>query len=550
MKQQLTELIEHAVQNLLKSGVLPEMEIPEPQVTIPKERQFGDYATNLALTLSKKAGIPPRDLADALIRELGDGKGLILRSEIAGPGFINIFVDQAGMFRVLDTIEKAKDQFGQTDAGAGRRVQVEFVSANPTGPLHVGHGRNAVFGDTLARVMQAAGYQVAREYYVNDAGLQIQTLGKSTYLRYRQLLGDTIEIPEGYYVGDYLIDVAKKLRDEKGDGLTEDDVDAIAQFAAAQILDSIRQDLGGIGVKFDNWFSEQTLHESGTIDRTLAWLKEEKLAYDKDGALWFATQPYGDDKDRVLIKSDSQKTYFAADVAYHADKYQRGFDLAINVWGADHHGYIQRMKAAVQALGRKPDDLDILLIQLVTLTRKGQVQQMSTRAGTFVLLSELAGEVGADALRYFYLMRRHDAQLEFDIDLALEQSNKNPVFYVQYMHARICSIFAKARRENVPVPTFDQVDLTLLTVPEEKELVRHLAEFPQMIAKAAQFREPHRLIGYVQELANKFHHYYHANRVISEDTNLTATRLLLCAAARQVLKNGLTLAGINAPESM
>lgn len=551
MKSQLALLIKQAAQNLIHQGVIPaETQLPDIRISIPKERKFGDYSSNLAMILAKKAGMPPRDIAAKLIEILGDGEGIISRAEIAGPGFINFFVDPAGMFDVLKKIEAMGDDYGKSDAGGGRKVQVEFVSANPTGPLHVGHGRNAVYGDTLAAIMNAAGYDTYKEYYINDAGFQIQTLGKSTFLRYRELLDEKIDIPEGYYVGDYLVGVAEKLREEKGDDLAEEDVPEIALFAAEVILGMIRNDCANVGVLFDNWFSEKTLHDAGRISQTLENLKQEKTAYDKDGALWFNTTQYGDDKDRVLIKSDGQKTYFAADVAYHADKYERGFDMAINVWGADHHGYIPRMKAAVMAMGKDPDDLDILLIQLVTLTRGGEVQQMSTRSGQFVPLSELAGEVGKDALRYFYLMRRHDAQLEFDIDLALEQSNKNPVFYVQYMHARVCSIFAKAEKMEVVVPSAEDAALSRLEQPEEKELARHLAEFPRLIADSARYREPHRLIGYMHELATKFHHYYHHNRVISEDSELTGARLVLCKTARQVLKNALTLAGINAPVTM
>ena len=550
MKSELIKLFDQAARQLIDDGRIRSIPIPEPQVTIPKERKFGDYATNLAMILGKKAGMPPREMAALLVEQIGDGGGMVLRCEIAGPGFVNVFVDQAGMFRILRRIEQEGDRFGRSDVGRKTRIQVEFVSANPTGPLHVGHGRNAIYGDTLARLLDAAGYEVQKEYYVNDAGLQIATLGRSTFLRYRQLLGDDVTMPEGHYVGDYLIDVATSLRAERGDDLTEQDIPQIALFAADKILNSIRSDLETVGVTFDNWFSEKSLHNENRIDQTLQWLQEKKLAYEKDGALWFATEQYGDDKDRVLVKSDGEKTYFAADVAYHADKYERGFDQVINVWGADHHGYIPRMKAAVQALGRTPDDLDILLIQLVTLTRKGEVQQMSTRAGAFVTLAELGREVGSDALRYFYLMRRHDAQLEFDIDLAREQTNKNPVFYVQYMHARICSIFAKAEQEKLAQPRFDDVDVAKLEVAEEKELVRHLAEFPQVVVRAAQHREPHWLIGYLYELANQFHYYYHQNRVICDDVDLTAARLLLCRAARQVLQNGLAMAGIGAPKTM
>jgi arginyl-tRNA synthetase len=549
MKQKLITQIQLATEKLAEQKGF-ESPVPEPRVTIPKEEKFGDYSTAAAMVLAKLFNVPPMDLAQEMVDAIGDGGGLINKAEIAGPGFINFFLNKDDMLAVLPRILEQGESYGRVEIGAGKKVQVEFVSANPTGPLHVGHGRNAVYGDTLAGVLEAAGYEVQREYYVNDAGFQINTLGASTYLRYREQLGEKVEIPEGHYVGDYLIDVAKVLREEKGDKLTEADLPMIASFAAGRILTSIQNDLATIGVKFDRWFSETDLHTSGRLAEALEKLKQDKLAYESDGALWFATKNMGDDKDRVLIKSDGKKTYFAADVAYHADKFARGFDLVINVWGADHHGYIARMKAAAQSCGRSADDLEVMLIQLVTLTRGGQVQQMSTRSGKFYLLADLAREVGSDALRYFFLMRRHDSQLEFDIDLALEQSNKNPVFYVQYMHARICSIFGKAEREGVKILDADQADLSTLTTPEEIKLVRHLAEFPLVVGEAAKHREVHRLVGYAYELANQFHFYYHHNRVITDDSDLTAARLVLCRAARQVLNNALGLLGITVPESM
>ncbi len=551
MKKELAGIIQRAVVELVaKEKLAVDDNIPLPSIESPKERRFGDYSTNIAMILAKKAKMAPRYLAAMVIEELGDGGGLIKKAEVAGPGFVNIFINQTGMLDVLKKIESAGDDFGKTDFGQGKKVQIEFISANPTGPLHVGHGRNAIFGDTLAKIMKAAGFDVQKEYYVNDAGLQIQKLGRSTYLRYRELLGDKIEIPEEHYVGDYIIDVAKELLKQKGDDLTEKDIPDIALYSAEKILDSIKRDCEKSGVVFDNWFLEKSLHDSGIIDKTLAWLKKKEIGYDENGAFWFKTEPYGDDKNRVLVKSDGQKTYFAADVAYHADKYNRGFDLVINVWGADHHGYIGRMKAAVLALGREKDDLDILLIQLVTLIKDGKVRQMSTRSGKFITLRQLLDDGGRDALRYFYLMRRHDAQLEFDVDLAVEQSNKNPVFYAQYMHARICSIFQKAEKEKVDISGIGRADFSLLKLPEERELARHLMEFPRLVAKAAEFREPHRLISYIHTLASMFHHYYHHNRVISKESDLTLARLALCSGCRQVLNNALGLAGITAPMVM
>ncbi|MCB9488776.1 MAG: arginine--tRNA ligase [Deltaproteobacteria bacterium] len=551
MKEKLAKSIEKALEALKAAGELGDADIPEVQLAIPKQAEHGDYACNIAMMLAKKAGKNPRELAGRIVETLGDGGGLIERTEIAGPGFLNFFLKSEGLFDVVKTIATQGEAFGRSDAGAGKRVMVEFVSANPTGPLHVGHGRGAVIGDVLANLLAAAGYAVHREYYINDAGVQMNNLGRSTYLRYRQLIEGTSEpLPEGLYQGDYIVEYAKELRAGRGDGIGEDAIGELTVFTATKILDMIRADLDRLGIRFDEWFSEKTLHDGGQVREKLDGLRARDLAYEKDGALWFRTEQFGDDKDRVLVKSGGEKTYLAADVAYHANKIDRGFDELVDIWGADHHGYVARMKAAIQALGKPPEMLTVMLIQMVNLVRGGERVSMSTRAGSFVTLRELVDEAGKDATRYFFLMRRYDSQLDFDVDLAKEKSNQNPVFYVQYMHARICSVFAKAAEEGVSIPDPTDVDFSLLTAPEEVQIAQQLAELPNVIERAARDREPHRLVTYIYDLASTFHPYYFQHRVITDDAALTAARLALYAAIRQVTQNVLALMGIDAPESM
>ncbi|MCZ7586913.1 MAG: arginine--tRNA ligase [Deltaproteobacteria bacterium] len=550
MKEKLTGIIKSALGELAAEGLVPGGGA-EPQLSIPKHEGHGDYATNVALSLAKSAGKPPRAIAEALAEKIGDGGGLLSRVEIAGPGFLNFFLRKAGLFDVVKRIEEQGDAFGRVDAGAGRRVLVEFVSANPTGPLHVGHGRGAVQGDALASVLAAAGYAVAREYYVNDAGVQIQNLGRSTFLRYRQLIeGRDEPLPEGLYQGDYIRDHARALREERGDGVTEDDVPEISQWTAQRILAEIDGDLGALGVRFDGYFHEHTLYDAGAVDRCLDDLRARDLAYEQDGALWFRTTKFGDEKDRVLVKSGGEKTYLAADIAYHADKLRRGYDELIDIWGADHHGYIPRMKAAIEALGKNPDTLSVMLIQMVSLLRAGERVSMSTRAGEFVTLRDLTDEVGADATRFFFLMRRYDSQLDFDVDLAKEQSNKNPVYYVQYMHARVCSIYAKMAQEGRAAPAPSDEDFARLTEPEEAQIAQFLAELPDVVARAAQSREAHRLTTYLSDLAGMFHPYYFKHRVLVDDERLMSARLRLCTAVRQVTRNVLGILGLSAPETM
>ncbi len=550
MKEQLAARIGEALgRAATKWGT--DARVPDVQLTIPKHADHGDYATNVAMMFAKAVGKNPREIATALVEELGDADGLVRRCEIAGPGFINLFVNTASVFEVVRRIEAEGANFGRTTAGAGKRVLVEFVSANPTGPLHIGHGRGAVVGDALANLIAAAGFAVEREYYVNDAGLQIQTLGRSTVLRYRQLIeGKTGPLEQGLYQGDYMIDHARALRAERGDGVTEADIPEISLWTGGRILREILDDLEALGVRFDRCFSEKTLYDAGTVDATLRTLREGGFAFDDDGALWLDTMRFGDEKNRVLVKSNGEKTYLAGDVAYHADKIARGFDELIDIWGADHHGYVARMKAAIASLGLDPNALSVLLIQMVSLMRGGERVSMSTRAGEFYTLQELREEVGRDATRWFFLMRRYDAQLDFDVDLAKEQSNKNPVFYVQYMHARICSIFAKAAEAGVAIPRAADVDFAKLAAPQELEIAQRLAELPNIVTQSAQGREPHRLTVYLSELAGLFHPYYFQHRILTDDAALTAARLALCAAVKQATANALAILGIAAPEAM
>jgi len=551
MKDRLVKHIEKVLSDLSAEGAFGEASPPEVTLSIPKREAHGNFATNVALALGKAAGKNPREIAGMIKERLGDAGGLVARSEVAGPGFLNFFLQSGGLFSVLERIEREGDAFGRVPDGKDRRVLVEFVSANPTGPLHIGHGRGAVHGDALASVLDAGGFSVSREYYINDAGVQIANLGRSTFLRYRQLIeGKDEPLPEGLYQGDYVREHALALRKERGDGLTREDVPDIAAWTAARIQAEIVDDLAALGVRMDTYFSEKSLYERGVVDEKISALSDQGLAYEEDGALWFKTTAFGDEKDRVLVKSSGEKTYIAADMAYHADKFDRGFEELIDVWGADHHGYVARMKAAVQAMGRPPEAFTAMLVQMVNLVRSGERVSMSTRAGEFVTLRELVDEVGKDATRFFFLARRYDSQLDFDIDLAKEQSNKNPVFYVQYMHARVHSLFSKAAAEGVTPPRFADIDPALLDQAEEARIARHLAELPEVVRRSSQSREPHRLTTYLSDLAGMFHPYYFKHRILGEDRGLTAARLHLCGAVGQVARNALAILGISAPESM
>ncbi len=554
MKQTLTDLIMAAYQRAVDAGELPQGQPVNWRLDHPKNPEHGDYAANIAMILAKPAKKPPRAVAEILLKYLGDGDGSIQHAEIAGPGFINIRMAPGLWQRVVRQVFESGAEYGKSSVGGGKKVQVEFVSANPTGPLHVGHGRGAVVGDVLGRVMDAAGFEVQREYYINDAGNQIETLGGSVYLRYLQLLGREVEFPDNFYQGDYITKMARVAMDNEGERYAEMDKDAaineLGAKAGSEILAEIRGDLENFGIVFDCWFSERSLFDSGEVARVLKELEESGAAYREEGALWLRTSEHGDEKDRVLVRGDGRETYFASDIAYHLDKYRRGFEQLVDVWGADHHGYVPRMKAALKTVGRDPESFNVLMVQLVNLMRGGKPVNMSTRAGEFVTLDEVVKEVGADAARFIFLTRSSDSALDFDLELAKRQTSDNPVFYVQYANARICSVYKGADEAKVPHPDPATVDLSPLTLPEEVELMKLIHLFPDVVEGAALQREPHRLAYYLQELAAKFHQYYNKHRFLIEDKKLTAARLALIGAVRTVLVNGLAIMGVSAPEAM
>jgi len=544
--------IQQSLQSCFDKGVLHSGIVPDVHVEIPGNPEHGDFATNLALTMAKAEKKAPRQIAEALIAELGDSD-FLSKVEIAGPGFINFTLAPACWYEILDDIANAGAAYGRSDYGGNCRVQVEFVSANPTGPLHVGHGRGAAVGDAVASILQAAGYDVQREYYVNDAGNQVATLGLSIWNRLRELNGEVVDFPEDGYQGGYIRELAADLRTEEPEVASLAETEAIKRcsaFGVRKVLKWIEVDLKAFGISFDSWFSEQSLYDQNMVEVELGKLAEKGLSYEEGGALWLRTTSYGDDKDRVLIKSDGSPTYFASDVAYHMEKFDRGFTRVIDVWGADHHGYVPRMKAVVAGLGHPPEALEVLLIQMVNLLRDGQPYTMGKRSGNFITLREVIDEVGSDACRFFFLMRRSDSQLDFDLELAKRQSNDNPVFYVQYAHARVCSINRNAAEQSVSLPQPGETNLMPLVLEEELALAKHLARYPETVISAARQCEPHRVVYYLQELASQFHSYYNKQRVLVEDAATTQARLYLVNGVRTVLANALNLLGVDAPERM
>ncbi len=522
-------------------------------VDYPTQERFGDYTTNAALQLAATLKKSPREIAQAAAAALADDP-LFASVEMAGPGFINFTLSPRTWFENLREVEEKGESYGHSQATPSKKIQVEFVSANPTGPLHVGHGRGAAVGDTLARLLKAAGHQVETEYYINDIGRQMKVLGRSVYLRLLELSGRKITFPDDHYQGEYIRDIARRLLEEKGERLLameeEEAIERCRGAAANEILGAIRSDLDAFGVHFDRWFSEASLFEKGEVAAALEDLKKRGYIVERDGATWFASSRFGDEKDRVVVRQDGDTTYFASDIAYHWDKFRRGYDLVIDVWGADHHGYIPRMKGVVAALGYKPEQLEVVLIQLVNLLRKGEKVSMSTRGGTFVTLREVLDEVGRDAARYFFLMRRSDSPLDFDLDLARSQSNENPVFYVQYAHARVCSIEQKAKEAGVPIPAHGQVDWRRIASAEERRLMKKISRFPEIVAQSAAHLEPHRLVYFLHELSGDFHHYYNHTRVLIDDAETSAARFFLVRCVKRVIHNGLALLGITAPQRM
>jgi arginyl-tRNA synthetase len=496
----------------------------------------------------------PRKIAEALLANFEDREQLISRFEIAGPGFMNFFVRPSAWLPAIKDILEEDTRYGACNIGRDQRIQVEFVSANPTGPLHVGHGRGAAVGDSVAAILSFCGYQVQREYYINDSGRQINTLGRSVYLRCRELLGESVDFPEDCYQGDYIKELAAEVIASQGEAFIKGDeqtaVAHCARYAAQSITAGIREDLENFGVAFDQWFSEQSLFDSGQVDQTLEELKARNIIYNQEGAWWFQSSAYGDEKDRVVVRSNGQTTYFASDIAYHHQKYKRGFERVIDVWGADHHGYIPRMTAAVEACGQRREQFSVILVQLVNLLRAGLPVAMSTRAGEFVTLKDVVEEVGADAARFIFLTRDYASPLDFDLEVAKQKSNDNPVYYVQYVHARIASILRKAADQGSNVIGWQPAAAERLQEVEEITLIKGLVRFGEVVQIAAQTLSPHRVTFYLMGLASQFHTYYNKHKVLGEDAQLTTARLGLILAVQKVIRNGLALLGVSAPEQM
>ena len=582
MKDQLQDLIKKCIQDLISKGILIEMP-PNVRLDHTKDNSHGDYATNIALMLSKQAKMNPVDLAKIIVDQLEESS-FINKIEIAGPGFINFFISDESSSSVVSEIIDQEALYGSSEIGQGKKVLLEYVSANPTGPLHVGHGRGAAYGATISNLLRAVGFKVDNEYYVNDAGRQMDILAVSIYLRYLSLCGENLRFPDNGYQGQYIKDIAQVIYDTSGeefykkldlifanvskdgseggdkeshiDGLIEnsksilgDSFRAIFQVGIESILGGIKSDLSEFGVVFEKWFSEQSLIDTGLSESCISKLKESEKVYEKDGALWFKTTNYGDEKDRVVVRDNGNHTYFASDIAYHFDKFERGYDKIINVWGADHHGYISRVKASIDALGYSPDKLEILLVQFANLYRGGSKVQMSTRSGSFVTLEDLRKEVGNDAARFFYILRKSEQHMDFDLDLAKSKTNENPVYYIQYAHARICSVFRQANEKEIEVD-HGQANLSLLTEGIEKNIIKELSRYKSVLESSALQYEPHQLAYYLRDLSTHFHSYYNACKFIVEDKHLTQARLSLIHATRQILINGLSILGVSAPESM
>jgi arginyl-tRNA synthetase len=584
VKSELERLLREALRSLVPA-VLAEPADPA-QVVVERARdpQHGDFASNIAMRLAKSARKNPRELAQAIIQALPPN-ALVAKAELAGAGFINFRMARDAWFAELRQVAAQGENYGRSTTGRGRKVMLEFVSANPTGPMHVGHGRGAAYGATLGNLLAATGHDLYREYYINDAGRQVDILAVSIYLRYLELVGESVAFPSNGYKADYILPVAKALHAARGDalrrpaaevvrgapadapagdkdkhidGLIENsrrllggDFDAVVMFARDAMLADIRNDLDEFGVHFENWYSERALNQSGAIETALAELRRSGRVYEKDGAVWFRSTEFGDDEDRVVVRANGEKTYFASDIAYHFDKRRRGHDLLIDVWGADHHGYVARVRGALIALGAPGECFEVCLMQLVSLFRGGEKLSMGKREGNFVTLRDLRNEVGNDAARFFYLMRSHDQALDFDLELAKSRSNENPVYYVQYAHARVCSVMKElAVRSYSHDAAAGAASLALLGNTHEQAVITALSKYPETIEQAALNRAPHALVHYLRDLANTLHTYYNAEKWIVEDAGLRNARLTLVLAVQQVIRNGLTILGVSAPESM
>lgn len=590
-QSQVAEAISSTLERLSQSGVLSISHRPGIVVEPPKRPEWGDFSSNVAMLLASQVRQSPLQVAETLAIDLRkECADLFTQVAVAPPGFLNFTLHSSQWIQILQSIQAFGSLFGTSRAGAGKRILLEFVSANPTGPLHVGHGRGAALGQALANVLQAAGFSVSKEYYINDAGRQLQLLGRSVFARYRELLGQEAVFPEDGYHGDYIKVLAEGLVETRQRallGISVEEAERVcAKESCAILIDRIRQDLETFGICFDSWFSETQLHESGKIESALGELRRQQLLEQRDRAWWFCSSNFGDEKDRVVQKQDETYTYLAADIAYHREKLKRGYDTLINIWGADHHGYIPRMEAAVQAFGFPKETLRVVLVQMVSLLRGGRKVEMSKRAGEFVTLREVLDEVGSDAAKFFFLMRRADTHLDFDLDLAKQQSADNPVYYVQYAHARLASLFRVAQERGIPLASLEDVEPHLLLQDEELGLIKRLAQYPTIVESSALALEPHRLTFYLQELAAQVHAYYNKHRVLpswsgpgkanktegpfdqtdvsempssegpsdpqseSISPEVTAARLAIFQQVQTVIRNGLTLLGVSSPEKM
>ncbi|MGE4575790.1 MAG: arginine--tRNA ligase [Candidatus Pseudothioglobus sp.] len=582
MKDQLQNLLIKCIGDLIDQGVISEMP-SKIRLDHTKDKSHGDYATNVALMLAKQANVNPKELAQTIIKQLGVAE-FIEKTEIAGPGFINFFLSSESSSSVINEIIDSGKGYGVSNIGAGQSVLLEYVSANPTGPLHVGHGRGAAYGATVSNLLRTVGFKVDNEYYVNDAGRQMDILTVSIFLRYLELSGEKVRFPDNGYQGSYIKDIVGRISERYGDtfqiestlvfdGICKDGIDggdkeshideliarsknllgadfkSIFEVGIESILNGIKEDLADFGVVFEKWFSEQSLIDSGLAESSIDKLKKSKHVYTKDGALWFRTTEYGDEKDRVVVRDNGIHTYFASDIAYHLEKFERGYDKVINVWGADHHGYIARVKASIAAFNHDPEKLEIILVQFANLYRGGKKVQMSTRSGSFVTLEDLRNEVGNDAARFFYILRKSEQHMDFDLDLAKSKTNENPVFYIQYAYARISSVFRQVQDKGINF-NHKGADLSLLLEESEKTILRELNRYRGVIETSALQYEPHQLAYYLRDLAAHFHSYYNACPFILEDQNLTQARLSLIYATKQVLENGLHILGVSAPDSM
>ncbi|WP_414050656.1 arginine--tRNA ligase [Macrococcus animalis] len=549
VQQQKETLIEEIKQAILKANLVTE--VPEIKIEIPKDTKNGDYASNIAMVLTKLAKKNPREIAQAIVDNLDIKKADVTKIDIAGPGFINFYMDNAYLTGIITEALSKKEKFGKAEQPKNEKILVEYVSANPTGSLHIGHARNAAVGDTLCNVLNSAGYEVLREYYINDAGKQIENLAYSIEARYFQAFGQDMDLPEDGYHGKDIIEIGKKLAEEHPeykDAEKSERIKAFRKLGLDYEMDKLKKDLTEFNVHFDNWFSETSLYENKEIDKAIEKMREIGYLFEEDGATWLRTTEFGDDKDRVLIKQDGSYTYFLPDIAYHYDKIERGYDTLINLFGADHHGYINRLKASLETFGTDSKRLEIQVMQMVRLLQDGQEVKMSKRTGNAITLRDIMDEVGIDAARYFLTMRSPDTHFDFDMELAKSQSSDNPVYYAQYAHARICSILRQAA-ENTIVPTND-ADFSLITNDKAFELLKRIADFETVIEQAADARAPHRITNYIQDLASHFHKFYNAEKVLTDDLEKSKAHVALIEAARITLQNALTLIGVSSPEKM